>query len=268
MNLLIIGAGNMGLTYGHSFINSGVVSRDHLFFLERTASKAAEVRDVSHNPVYTEPGEYIRTMDLIILAVKPQDFRELAAALRPHLHQDHILLSIMAGIRVSVIQEVTGVEKVVRAMPNLPAQVGMGMTAFTTSDQVSRVEIFSIQNLLNTTGKTIYTPEEEKIDVSTAISGSGPAFVFYFMQAMIEAGREMGFSDAESQLLVKQTFLGSVNLLHQNEFSCEEWIRRVSSKGGTTEAAIQTFTTEEVMPRIKKGLRAAFERAVALSGGN
>lgn len=268
MNLLIIGAGNMGLTYGHSFINSGVVSRNQLFFLERTESKATGIREVSHNPIYTEPGEYLRSMDLIILAVKPQDFRELAASLIPYLHQEQILLSIMAGIRIAVIQEVTGLEKVVRAMPNLPAQVGMGMTVFTTSDQVSRVEIFSIQNLINTTGKTLYTPEEEKIDVSTAISGSGPAFVFYFMQAMIEAGREMGFSDSESQLLVKQTFLGSVNLLQQNEFSCEEWIRRVSSKGGTTEAALQTFMGEDLSPRIKKGLRAAFERAVALSGGS
>lgn len=267
MNLLIIGAGNMGLTYGHSFINSGVVSRDQLYFLERTESKAVAVRDVSDNPVFTEPGAYLQNMDLIILAVKPQDFLTLAKAIRPYLHQDHILLSIMAGIRLGVIQEATGVSKVVRAMPNLPAQVGLGMTVFTASDQVSRVEIFSIQNLINTTGKTLYAPDEEQIDVSTAISGSGPAFVFFFMQAMIEAGREMGFSDSEAQLLVKQTFLGSVNLLHKNEVSCAEWIQRVSSKGGTTEAAMNRFRDQEVSARIKTGLRAAFERAVALSSG-
>ncbi len=257
----------MGLTYGHSFINSGVVSRDHLYFLERTESKAGAVQDVSDNPVFTEPGAYLRSMDLIILAVKPQDFLTLAKAIRPYLHQDHILLSIMAGIRLTVIQKATGVDKVVRAMPNLPAQVGLGMTVFTASDQVSRVEIFSIQNLINTTGKSLYAPDEEQIDVSTAISGSGPAFVFFFMQAMIEAGREMGFSDSEAQLLVKQTFLGSVNLLHKNEVSCAEWIRRVSSKGGTTEAAMNRFQDQEVSARIKTGLRAAYERAVALSSG-
>jgi pyrroline-5-carboxylate reductase len=170
----------------------------------------------------------------------------------------------MAGVTIDTIRKGLGVEKVIRAMPNLPAQIGLGMTSYTASDAVTRIELVLVQNLLNTTGKAIYVDNEYAIDATTAISGSGPAYVLYFMQAMIEVAQEMGFNASQAELLVAQTFRGAVELQMKNDASCEEWIQRVSSKGGTTEAAINSFKATSVYMDIKNGAKAALARAEEL----
>ncbi|GAB4420897.1 MAG: pyrroline-5-carboxylate reductase [Bacteroidia bacterium] len=265
MKVLIIGAGNMGLTYGQSFVDASAIPPRDLYFIDRNEAKANLLGHISQQPLRTAPDASVRDMDLIILSVKPQDFGELAVRLRPCLGAHTLILSVMAGITLHTLQERLGAAKIVRAMPNLPAQVGQGMTVFTTSPEVSRLEIFTIQNLLSTTGKTLYVEAEHLLDAATAVSGSGPAFVFYFMEAMMQAGREMGFSESEAQLLVRQTFQGAVDLLHRNSLHCAEWIRRVSSKGGTTEAALAHFESVHLPDHIKAGLEAARRRAEALS---
>ena len=170
----------------------------------------------------------------------------------------------MAGVKIETICDSLGVKKVIRAMPNLPAQIGMGMTAFTSSNEVTRIELVMVQNLLNTTGKTIYVENEKAIDASTAISGSGPAYVFYFMDAMMKAAKGMGFNESEAELLVSQTFKGAVDLYNKNNFSCEEWIAKVSSKGGTTEAAMASYHDKKLNENIITGAQAAFDRAEEL----
>jgi len=267
MKILIIGAGNMGITYGEGFIQSHVIPTEDLFFLEKDPSKASSISHISYHPLYESPGDFVRHMDLVILSVKPQDFVTLAESLAPYIHKDQLIISIMAGVKISSIYHHLKAEKIIRAMPNLPAQVGQGMTVFTTSNEVDKKDLFIAQNLLNTTGKAIHTPEESLLDAATAISGSGPAYVFYFMQAMIDKGREMGFSEYEAQLLVEQTFLGAINLLKKNSLSCEDWIRKVSSKGGTTEAAMKTFGEIKLDKMIGEGLDAARNRSEALSQG-
>lgn len=255
----------MGLTYGESFIHAQVVHPNELFFLDRNPDKEELIRSLSTHPLRQSVDSILSEIDLLVVSVKPQDFSSLAGSLRKYLHQDQIILSIMAGVKVRDIQQLLGIPKVVRAMPNLPAQVGQGMTVFTTADEVSRKELLSVQNLLNTTGKTLFTDDERLIDTATAVSGSGPAFVFYYMAAMMESAREMGFSESESQLLVQQTFWGALHLLQRNNLSCEDWIKRVSSKGGTTEAAIHTFQEVDLSQKIQEGLFAAFQRAERLS---
>jgi pyrroline-5-carboxylate reductase len=146
-------------------------------------------------------------------------------------------------------------------MPNLPAQVGMGMTGFTADPSVTRSELFSVQNLLNTTGKSLYFDDEDLLNGVTAVSGSGPAYVYYFMQAMIDTAVQMGFSPTEAEILVQQTFLGAVHLLGNNSFTCKEWIEKVASKGGTTEAALDTFQALKVEDAISKGLTSALNRS-------
>ena len=129
---------------------------------------------------------------------------------------------------------------------------------------MTRIELVMVQNLLNTTGKTVYVDDEAAIDAATAISGSGPAYVFYFMDAMIKAARDMGFSNSEAELLVSQTFRGAVDLYSKNNISCEEWISRVASKGGTTEAALASYIDNKVHEDIKAGAEAALQRAIEL----
>jgi pyrroline-5-carboxylate reductase len=167
----------------------------------------------------------------------------------------------MAGVKLDKIATALGVEKVIRAMPNLPAQIGAGVTAFTSTDPVTRIELVMVQNLLSTTGKTLYVEKEDMIDAATAISGSGPAYVFYFMKAMIESAQTMGFSESEAELLVIQTFTGAVDLYNKTDLSCQEWIGKVASKGGTTEAALRVFNEKELYNDIMAGAMAARDRA-------
>jgi pyrroline-5-carboxylate reductase len=265
MKVLIIGAGNMGTAYGASFISSNVVRREELCFLDRRPETKSALAGLSTQPPFTEAGEYVRHFDLLIFSVKPQDFAALSESLRPWVRPEQMALSIMAGVQMERIAVSLGIAKIVRAMPNLPAQVGQGMTAFTATEAVSIREIFFIQNLLATTGKTLYVERESLLDAATALSGSGPAFVYYMMEAMMEAGRRMGFSEPETQLLVHQTFLGATDLLHRNTLSCQDWIRRVASKGGTTEAGLRVFEGQGLSELICEGLEAARQRAVELS---
>lgn len=267
MKILIIGGGNMGKTYARSLLRAHLVKPEDLMVLERSPEQAEKLRSENIGVVHTDPAHCLNAADLIILAVKPQDSSALFSTLRPSTDPQQVYLSIMAGVTIDTIRKGLGVEKVIRAMPNLPAQIGLGMTSYTASDAVTRIELVLVQNLLNTTGKAIYVDNEYAIDATTAISGSGPAYVLYFMQAMIEVAQEMGFNASQAELLVAQTFRGAVELQMKNDASCEEWIQRVSSKGGTTEAAINSFKATSVFADIKNGAKAALARAEELGRG-
>lgn len=264
MKILILGGGNMGLTYAQSFLRGKIVNSDQLMVLCRTYEKANHLSQHYEGRFFSDPQHCVPEADLLILSVKPQDSNRLFEQIQPFLQPGQVFLSIMAGVRMDRIAGALGVEKVIRAMPNLPAQIGAGVTAFTSTDPVTRIELVMVQNLLNTTGKTVYVEKEEMIDAATAISGSGPAYVFYFMKAMIQAAQEMGFSQSESELLVSQTFTGAVDLYNNSNLSCQDWIGKVASKGGTTEAALRVFNETALYNDIIAGAQAALTRAKEL----
>ncbi|MEM6318671.1 MAG: pyrroline-5-carboxylate reductase [Bacteroidota bacterium] len=264
MKILVIGGGNMGLTYAQSFLRAKITTPKDMMILEKNAKKAEELSKKDVGTVYGSPEECLKKADLIILAVKPQDTTALFESLRPHTDEQQVFVSIMAGVTIETISKALGVKKVIRAMPNLPAQIGMGMTSFTSTDDVTRIELVMVQNLINTTGKTVYVENEAFIDATTAISGSGPAYVYYFMQAMMEAAKGMGFTTSQAELLVSQTFQGAVDLYNKSDLTCAEWIAKVSSKGGTTEAAVKAFKKHKVHEDIVRGAQAALNRAIEL----
>lgn len=264
MNILIAGAGNMGKTYAKSLLASYFTAPANLYLLDVKQVSESFLKDVPATNLSVTADKNLSSADIILLAVKPQDFETLAEQIKPFLHQEQLILSIMAGVTISTLTHKLQTPKVVRAMPNLPAQIGMGMTVFTCTPAVDRKELFIIQNLLNATGKSIYVEEEGLLNAATAVSGSGPAYVYYFMQAMIDKAVEMGFSKAEAEIMVNQTFMGAVHLHNQYDLTCHEWINRVASKGGTTEAALQSFTKNYLQPHISEGLEAALQRAVQL----
>ncbi|MFT4665863.1 MAG: pyrroline-5-carboxylate reductase [Polaribacter sp.] len=264
MKILIIGGGNMGLTYARSFLRSHITRKEDMMILEKSPEKAAILATKDIGTVCEDAPTCLAAADLIIFAVKPQDTSALFQSIKPHVNEQQVFLTIMAGIPISSICENLGVTKVIRAMPNLPAQIGMGMTVFTSSDEVTRIELVMVQNLINTTGKSIYVEEESRIDAATAISGSGPAYVYFFMNSMIKAAQKMGFSASESELMVAQTFKGAVDIYSKEDFSCAEWIAKVASRGGTTEAALASFTTDKVDEDIRSGAEAALNRAIEL----
>lgn len=265
MNITIIGGGNMGFTFAEGFLASQIVKYNQLTIIEKNKKRFEQLEKLDPCKLSMEIDESVQKSKLVVLAVKPQNAQSLYHELNPHIKDKHIVLSIMAGVTIENIQKALGTKKVVRAMPNLPAQIGFGMTVFSATNDVSREDLFEVQNLLSTTGKSIYVENEDMIDAATAVSGSGPAYVFYFIDAMMEAAKKLGFTATQAELLVEQTFMGAIHSLRSKDYSCKEWIQMVSSKGGTTEAAIKEFETLEVHNDIVKGLEAAYKRAKDLS---
>jgi len=264
MKILIAGAGNMGKTYMESFLRNQLLQKENLYILEKSEEKIETLKKEGFPFVFYQTGEWLKGTDILILAVKPQDIELLLPKITQYLKPTQVILSIMAGVKMETIAKQLPTKKIIRAMPNLPSQIGMGMTAYTATAEVERKELFIVQNLLNTTGKTLYFEEEEKLDAVTAISGSGPAYVYYFMNVMIETAQAMGFSVSEAELLVEQTFLGAVHLEQRSKLSCSDWIQKVASKGGTTEAALKQFEANLLKKGIEQGLAAAQQRAKEL----
>ena len=264
MKVMIMGFGNMGKTYANSFISSRFIKPEDIHVLVRDISKIQPENGIPNANFVAIPSTKIKEYDIIILAVKPQDFKNLAATIKPFMNENQLLLSVMAGVTIATIQKELNCQKVVRSMPNIPTQIGMGMTVFSASSTVDRKELFIIQNLINTTGKSVYVEDENLLNAATAISGSGPAYVFYFMNAMIKAAVELGFNESEAELLVNQTFMGSVAIQNSYSLSNQEWIAKVASKGGTTESAMKVFNQNILDEIIVNAVKSANTRAIEL----
>ncbi|PZW38760.1 pyrroline-5-carboxylate reductase [Mesonia algae] len=264
MKLLVIGAGNMGLTYSEGMAKSPLLSKKKLQIFDTDPTKIASLKTTGIFDVYENLEDCLPEADMVFIAVKPYHADDLFEKMKPMINDGQIFVSLMAGVTIGSIQESLGVKKVVRTMPNLPAQVGKGVTSYTESEEVSRIELLMIRNLLDTTGASIHVETENFIDASTGISGSGPAYVFYFMQSMLEAAMKMGFSDYDSKVLVSNTFEGAVELFNRSDISPQLWMDRVASKGGTTRAALDSMEDNNVNELIKDAAYAAFDRAVEL----
>ena len=264
MKVLVIGAGNMGLTYAQGMSKSKLLKKRNIMVVDKSEEKLEELNQISHFDAFKELDECVPEADIIVVAVKPYHAEGVFKTIRTLVKPEQIIISIMAGVTIATISDITGLKKVVRAMPNLPAQIGKGLTSYVTSSDVSRVEMLTVESLLDTTGKSVRVSSEKFIDASTGISGSGPAYVFYFMQSMMEAALDMGFSKKDSTVLVSQTFTGAVELFNQNNLTPDSWMDKVASKGGTTRAALDSMDDNNVKDLIKEAAFAAFGRAVEL----
>ncbi|MBS1636935.1 MAG: pyrroline-5-carboxylate reductase [Bacteroidetes bacterium] len=263
--ITIIGCGNMGLIYANSFLKYRIVNSDNLLLVEKNAERQVKLQAMNIGRVVTTTDQSIAGSDILILSVKPQDFIELAPGIKPHLKPSTIVLSIMAGIEISAIAKLLGHENIVRAMPNSPVEIGMGMTVFTASPSLTREDLLKVDNMLATTGRTLYVEKEQLLNAVTALSGSGPAYFFYFMQHLVKAGMEMGLDEHISSTLAKQTMLGAFHLINNASKPLDELIKAVASKGGTTEAALHTFQEQHMGETIVQALLNAEKRAGELS---
>ena len=197
---------------------------------------------------------------LVVWAVKPQFFQAAAAPCAPHVGAA-LHLSVMAGIRSDAIARATGTQRVVRAMPNTPALIGQGISGLFARDAVTAQEKTQIEQLLAPTGQTLWVAREPDLDAVTALSGSGPAYVFYFVEAMMQAAREMGLSAEQGKRLALATFAGATALAAQSDEPPETLRERVTSKGGTTYAALTSLEADGVKAAFVKALKAAQHRA-------
>lgn len=267
MKITIAGCGNMGLIYARAFLKYDIVKKNELLLAEKNEERKHQLEAMNIGEVTVINDTEISQSDIIILAVKPQDFDELAKELKSVLRPNNIVISIMAGIKIPYIQKVLNHTSVVRAMPNSPAELGMGMTGFTSSSDLTVDQVRKAEYLLATTGRTVFFENENLLDAVTAISGSGPAYFFYLVKHMIEAGKKLGFDESVASMLVKQTMLGSFHLINNANKPLDELIKTVSSKGGTTEAAFEIFTSNKIGENLERGLIRAEARAKELSKG-
>ena len=267
MKIAILGAGNMGLSFSKSFLKYELIKPENLHLITRSQSKIPKIAEEfpkSQISTFDETEEL--DADLIIIAVKPQDFQYTTENIRFSLKENQMVLSIMAGITIEKIQNLLNHRLVVRAMPNSPTLLGMGITGYTAAEGISFSQLISIERLLNSTGRSVYLENEDLLNGVTALSGSGPAYFYYTIDAMIKAGVEMGIDENLSKLFVKQTMLGAYHLINNSEKSLEELIKDVASKGGTTEAALKTFEENSFKEILKNGILNAEKRSKELNG--
>lgn len=210
-----------------------------------------------------EAGQALQDCQVVVWAVKPQMFKEAAAPVRPHVSQA-LHLSVAAGIRTDSMVQWLGSERWVRAMPNTPALVGKGMTGLFARETVSVAERQTIEQLLSSTGQCLWVPREADLDAVTALSGSGPAYVFYFLEAMRQAGTEMGLDAETATKLAIGTFVGASHLAQEATDPPEVLRERVTSKGGTTYAALTHMAEKGVGQAFIEAMRAARRRAQTL----
>lgn len=202
--------------------------------------------------------------DVIVLAVKPQQMKDVVAQFKPHL-QSQLVLSIAAGIRAADLSRwLGGHEAIVRTMPNTPSLVGLGMTGMTAMRGVSARQKEQAEAIMRAVGKTMWLDDEGLLNAVTAISGSGPAYVFYFIEALQQAGKEMGLTEAQGTELAIETFRGAAQLAANSAEPVSVLRERVTSKGGTTFAALTSMEASGVKEAVARAAKAAAQRGQEL----
>lgn len=266
MRIVMFGGGVMGETLAAGFLRSQ--PRPDLVVVEQRPERAVELRGTLGVPVIApdEAAPALTTADVVVLVVKPQDVRTLLADHGSRIPAGCVVISIAAGIGTSVIETAipAGVS-VVRAMPNTPARIDQGVTGISAGAACSPEAVALVRDLMGTVGVVVQVPEDLQ-DAVTAVSGSGPAYVFLLAEAMTSAGVDLGLDPQVAALMAARTIQGAAALLVQSGQSAADLRRQVTSPAGTTAAAIATMEALGVEPAIRAAITAARDRGRELSG--
>lgn len=257
-----IGGGNMAGAIIGGLIRQGLAPSQIRVVEPFDATRAALV--AQHGvKAEAKAGEFLQDAALLVWAVKPQIFREAASPVRAFADRA-VHLSVMAGIRTDSIAAACGSQRVVRCMPNTPALVGKGMTALFATAGATEQDRARAEQVIRTTGDALWVEREEQLDAVTALSGSGPAYAFYFLEAMQQAGEQMGLTADQARRLAVGTFDGASALAGASAESLAVLRERVTSKGGTTYAALTSMDSSGVKDAFIRAMVAARDRAVEL----
>ena len=260
MRIAFIGGGNMARAIMVGLVARGT-SADEILVVEIDAQTRKRLADEAGIDVIDAAGPQLNHADVVIFAVKPQHMREAALAVAPHL-RGCLVVSIAAGIRLmDLARWLGGYERVVRAMPNTPALVHAGMTGLFASDYVSEDDRKMATKLLSAVGAVAWFDAETDLDTVTAVSGSGPAYVFYVIEALEEAAKSLGIEEGAARALALWTFAGATKLAVERGEDPAVLRAQVTSKGGTTERALEVLEQGRVKERIVDAVRAAAERS-------
>lgn len=262
MNICFIGGGNMASALIGGLLKRGFSSA-HMRVVEINTDSCKRLHQEFGVRTYATIDDCIEHCEVVVLAVKPQQIHGVATQLKPLLRK-HLLISIAAGIRSEDLARWTGTHNIVRAMPNTPALIRSGITGLHALAEVSETQRHDAQTILSAVGKTLWLKNEDMMDAVTAVSGSGPAYVFYFIEAMQQAARELGFDDKDARRLVLDTFIGATKLADSSKEDVSELRAKVTSKNGTTERALLSMEEHAVKQHIIAALRAAAARSQEL----
>jgi len=261
VKITFIGGGNMARALISGLASARRGGLNHIHVVDVNPDCLAQLKEQFSVSTSNEIDATVAESDVVLLCVKPQQIREIAAKLTPHL-SDQLVISIAAGIRISDLSRwLSNYTAIVRTMPNMPALINLGITGMYAIPEVSAAQRVIANDILCVVGKTVWLESEALLDPLTAISGSGPAYVFYFIEAMQKAAEEMGLTEEQGRELVLSTFLGASQLAFRSNESAATLRARVTSKGGTTHAAIQSLEQSGVTSIIIAAAKAASERA-------
>jgi pyrroline-5-carboxylate reductase len=261
--IAFIGGGNMA-----SAIIGGLLRQGHpttsILVVEPWDAQRERLRVLfPHVSVLPAASQTLQAAEMVVWAVKPQTFKEAALATAPFVSAA-LHLSVAAGITSGSMAAWLGSERIVRAMPNTPALVGLGMSGLFAREAVSAEERALVETVVKTTGDLLWVDAEAHLDAVTALSGSGPAYVFYFLEAMRDAGAAMGLPPEVAQRLAMSTFIGAATLAQRSDEPLHTLRERVTSKGGTTYAALTSMENSGMKQRFIAAMHAAEQRAAEL----
>jgi pyrroline-5-carboxylate reductase len=254
LKLAFIGGGMMGEAIMAGVLANKLASPSEISVCEIVAERRNYLADTHGVAVSADPAAAVSGAETIVLAVKPQEFASAGGALAGNLNGAHTVMSIMAGVTIQTIASTLNHEAVIRAIPNTPAQIGAGMTVWTATGAVSDSSREAVAEVLGVLGQEIYVTDEKYIDMATAVSSSGPAYVFLVIEAMIDAAVHIGLRRDMAVAMVLQTVLGSARYAQETGKHPADLRNQVTSPGGTTTEGL--FVLEEA------GLRAAFMDAI------
>ncbi len=267
MRIGFIGGGNMGEAMLSAVLAAGLATSDQVTVSDVSRERQEYLAERFGVTVTDDNRRAAAGSDIIVLAVKPQNLAEAMAGLNGSLRPAQLVLSIVAGTRIESIQRGLGHAAVVRSMPNTPAQIGQGMTVWTSAAEVSAEQRQSAGAVLGAMGREIAVGDEDNVDKATAVSGSGPAYLFLFIEALTGAAVEIGISPEVAQELVLTTVLGAGRLVEQSGRDPAELRRMVTSPGGTTAAALSELAEGKFSELMTRAVRAAYRRARELGSG-
>ena len=260
----LIGIGSMGGAILEGIIDGGIVQSDQMFLIEADCSK----RDLLLNRGFhvTDDISTLPSLELIIIAIKPQQFAEIASELKGKVNSS-VIVSVMAGVKSGIIsEELQSRAGVIRCMPNLACRIRKGMTAIYCDEKISKDTLIFVEKIFKTVGEVIQI-DEEFFDVVTALSGSGPGYLFRCVESLAQAGKENGLPEKMSQELARYVCIGSGGLLEITDESVSNLREGVTSRGGTTEAGLKALELSGIDLAFSLAIKAAAERSYQLSNG-
>ena len=267
LKIAFIGAGAMGEAMVQGLLKQGMADKEHLVAADPSPERGRILREAYGIETTTDNVSAVRGASLIVLAVKPQVLPAVLLSLKGCIPSGALVLTIVAGARIETVVNGLAHASVVRSMPNTPAQIGEGITVWIASQSVSPEQREQAKLLLRALGDEVEAKEEDELDMATALSGTGPAYVFLFMEALVDAGVHLGFSRQVAEQLVSQTVRGSVDFYRASPSHLARLRNQVTSPGGTSAEALYYLEKAGFRTAISRAVWAAYQRSVSLGHG-